>query len=300
MLNCNLTCTMLMDESLMVEFSWSSSKSSSLTDTTCRHKEEQHCWGHQQSHFCFTSYTTDFPTGPTHLRVFASQVSVHGSPGGHLSTAEVTWLGLYLLVCQVNVFLKHVLRQVLLIAGWTCPRLTNCRQGNWVSAVGCCTVKQSYHFLQCFNVFVNQAAAQSAWEAEQCVPVLLCDTCLCGWACVSPESSSHWTSFHITHTWSPLYLSVLWHRKHAQWHSVLSLVCQSCIWPHPSVRKCMRCKQLLHTQWLTCVSLVVFQHVDLLGKLAVTLFALILFDAFVELHVVPQSVFGLHACIRLM
>ena len=41
--------------------------------------------------------------------------------------------------------------------------------------------------------------------------------------------------------------------------------------------------------------LVVFQHVDLLGKLAVTFFTLVLFDAFVKLHVVPQGMFGLHA-----
>lgn len=46
----------------------------------------------------------------------------------------------------------------------------------------------------------------------------------------------------------------------------------------------------------TCVTLVVFQHIDLLGKLAVALFALVLFDALVKLHVVPQSVLGLHAC----
>lgn len=44
------------------------------------------------------------------------------------------------------------------------------------------------------------------------------------------------------------------------------------------------------------MSLVVFQHVDLLGELAVTLLTLVLFDALVELHVVSQSVFGFHAC----
>lgn len=47
---------------------------------------------------------------------------------------------------------------------------------------------------------------------------------------------------------------------------------------------------------LTCVPLVVFQHVDLLGKLAVAFFTLVLFDSFVKLHVVPQSVFCLHSC----
>lgn len=46
------------------------------------------------------------------------------------------------------------------------------------------------------------------------------------------------------------------------------------------------------------MSLVVFQHVDLLGELAVTLLTLVLFDAFVELHVVPQRVLRLHACER--
>lgn len=44
------------------------------------------------------------------------------------------------------------------------------------------------------------------------------------------------------------------------------------------------------------MSLVVFQHVDLLGKLAIARFTLVLFDALVKLHVVPQSVLGLHAC----
>lgn len=42
--------------------------------------------------------------------------------------------------------------------------------------------------------------------------------------------------------------------------------------------------------------LIVLQHVDLLGKLAVALFTLILFNPFVKLHVVPQSVFSLHSC----
>ncbi len=44
------------------------------------------------------------------------------------------------------------------------------------------------------------------------------------------------------------------------------------------------------------MSLVVFQHVDFLGKLAVAFLTLVLFDALVKLHVVSQSVFGLHAC----
>lgn len=47
---------------------------------------------------------------------------------------------------------------------------------------------------------------------------------------------------------------------------------------------------------LTCMPLVVLQHVDLLGKLAVALFTLVLFNPLVKLHVVPQSVFGLHSC----
>lgn len=41
---------------------------------------------------------------------------------------------------------------------------------------------------------------------------------------------------------------------------------------------------------------VVFQHVDLLRKLAVALLTFVLFDALVKLHVVPQSVLRLHAC----
>lgn len=51
-----------------------------------------------------------------------------------------------------------------------------------------------------------------------------------------------------------------------------------------------------HMLWLTCVPLVMFQHVDLLGELAVTLFTFVLFDALMELHVVSQSVLGFHAC----
>lgn len=46
------------------------------------------------------------------------------------------------------------------------------------------------------------------------------------------------------------------------------------------------------------MSLVVFQHVDLLCKFTVTLLTLVLFNALVKLHVVPQSVLGLHACMR--
>lgn len=53
---------------------------------------------------------------------------------------------------------------------------------------------------------------------------------------------------------------------------------------------------LTHTLTLTCVSLVVFQHIDLLGKLAVALLTLVLFNPFVQLHVVSESMLGLHAC----
>lgn len=44
------------------------------------------------------------------------------------------------------------------------------------------------------------------------------------------------------------------------------------------------------------MTLVVFQHVDFLCKLAVTLLTLVLLNALVELHVVPQGVFRLHTC----
>lgn len=44
------------------------------------------------------------------------------------------------------------------------------------------------------------------------------------------------------------------------------------------------------------MSLVVFQHVDLLGKLAVALLTLVLFDALMQLHMVPQRMLGLHPC----
>lgn len=64
----------------------------------------------------------------------------------------------------------------------------------------------------------------------------------------------------------------------------------------PVLDSCMCKNYTLRHHGLTCVPLVVLQHVDLLGKLAVTCLALVLFDAFVKLHVVPQRVFGLHTC----
>lgn len=62
----------------------------------------------------------------SHLRVFTTEVAVHGGAGGHLGPAEVTGLSFHLLVGQVDVLLQHVLRQVLLIACGTCPRLPHC------------------------------------------------------------------------------------------------------------------------------------------------------------------------------
>jgi hypothetical protein len=44
------------------------------------------------------------------------------------------------------------------------------------------------------------------------------------------------------------------------------------------------------------VPFVVLEHVDLLCKLAVTFLALILLDAFVQLHMVAQCMLGLHTC----
>lgn len=44
------------------------------------------------------------------------------------------------------------------------------------------------------------------------------------------------------------------------------------------------------------MSLVVFQHVDLLGKLTFALLTLVLFDALMQLHMVPQRMLGLHPC----
>lgn len=62
----------------------------------------------------------------TYLRMFASQVSVHGSTGGHLGPTEVTGLSLHLLVRQVDVLLQHILGQVFLVTGGTRPRLAHC------------------------------------------------------------------------------------------------------------------------------------------------------------------------------
>lgn len=62
----------------------------------------------------------------SHLRVFATEVAVHGGAGGHLSPTEVARLGFHLLVSQVDVLLQHVLGQVLLITCCTRPRLAHC------------------------------------------------------------------------------------------------------------------------------------------------------------------------------
>ena len=63
---------------------------------------------------------------PPHLWVLAAYVSVHGGARGHLSATQVAGLGLHPLVGQVHVLLQHVLRQVLLIARGTRPRLAHC------------------------------------------------------------------------------------------------------------------------------------------------------------------------------
>ena len=43
------------------------------------------------------------------------------------------------------------------------------------------------------------------------------------------------------------------------------------------------------------MSLVMFEHVDLLSKFAAALFALIFFNALMKFHVVSQCMLGLHA-----
>lgn len=47
---------------------------------------------------------------------------------------------------------------------------------------------------------------------------------------------------------------------------------------------------------LTCVSLVMLQHVDFLCKFSVTFLALVFLNPFVKLHVVTKGVFCLHSC----
>lgn len=74
------------------------------------------------------AWTCSGSSEQTHLGVLAPQVSVHGGAGGHLGAAQVARLGLHLLVGEVHVLLQHVLRQVLLIARRTRPRLPHCHR----------------------------------------------------------------------------------------------------------------------------------------------------------------------------
>ena len=92
-------------------------------------------------------------TVQTHLWVLASQMSVHGSAGGHLGPTEVARLGLHLLVSQVDVLLQHVLCQVLLVARLTGPCLTHCgeKEGNWGHAIG----TDGNNFLSAYTDFLR-------------------------------------------------------------------------------------------------------------------------------------------------
>lgn len=114
------TWTILIDELLMVEFSWRSSNSSIFIGATCKQKKKK------KHHFYFRESGCTGQTDPqNYLRVFASQMAVHGGTGRHLGPTEVTRLGFDLLMGQVNVLLQHILCQVLLIAVFTFPCLTN-------------------------------------------------------------------------------------------------------------------------------------------------------------------------------
>lgn len=89
----------------------------------------------------WASTTRDAPTGVStlasaHLWVFATEVAVHGGAGGNLGPAEVTRLRFHLLVSQVDVLLQHVLRQVLLIARGTRPRLPHCSEKIGLKRIG--------------------------------------------------------------------------------------------------------------------------------------------------------------------
>lgn len=131
---------MLTDASLTADVSLRSSNSSSLAGTTYREEGEPQC----VVDLC-DSKTQDAPGGAgvrggstlvsSHLRVFATEVAVHGGAGGHLSPTEVTRLGLHLLVSQMDVLLQHVLGQVLLITRCACPRLPHCGEKMGSSAL---------------------------------------------------------------------------------------------------------------------------------------------------------------------
>lgn len=95
----------------------------SLTSATQKHKTPPGVQG------CVSTLVS------SHLRVFATEVAVHGGAGGHLSPTEVTRLGLHLLVSQMDVLLQHVLGQVLLITRCACPRLPHCGEKMGSSAL---------------------------------------------------------------------------------------------------------------------------------------------------------------------
>lgn len=57
------------------------------------------------------------------LRVLAPHVSAHGGPGGHLGATQLAALCFHLVVGELNMFLQHVFRDVLLVAHRTGPLL---------------------------------------------------------------------------------------------------------------------------------------------------------------------------------
>ena len=57
------------------------------------------------------------------LRMLPSHVSAHGGPGGHLGATQLAALCFHLVMGELDVFLKHVLCDVLLVTHGTSPLL---------------------------------------------------------------------------------------------------------------------------------------------------------------------------------
>lgn len=59
------------------------------------------------------------------LRVLAPHVSAHGGPGGHLGATQLAALCFHLVVGELDMFLQHVLCDVLLVTHGTSPLLAH-------------------------------------------------------------------------------------------------------------------------------------------------------------------------------
>lgn len=195
-----LNTSTLTDASPTADVSLRSSNSSSLAGTTYREEGEQQC----VADLC-GSVTQDAPLGgstlvSSHLRVFATEVAVHGGAGGHLRPTEVARLGFHLLVSQMDVLLQHVLGQVLLIACCACPCLPH-----WGEKTGFVSpdVNGNIHVTEVsanWFLFCRRLHLARVCEGPGNGLIVSWGSRLCESACAFPELSSRWRSFHTART----------------------------------------------------------------------------------------------------